>query len=208
MAISVTEILGTDSVSGSRIVINDNFRILATEINAMEVYFSPSAASITNLSQITVETLTVGLSSPKLTVGSSSVAVTAPFSVSAAYNATFNGRLLQASQDATSITSNTSLGTTSAAPTYDLYRVSNSSTGNITINLFEGLKGQEITIVAEAITGSGDIVITAGSNTSIVGATSITLDTTGETIVLKAVTDSAGTGQDWYVVGGQGYVLA
>ena len=208
MAISVTEILGTDSVSGSRIVINDNFSILATEINAMETYFSPSAATITNLTQITTETLTVGLASPKLTIGASSIAVTAALSVSAAYNATFNGRLLQASQDSTSITSNQSVGSTSAAPSYDLYRASNSGSGSVVINLFEGLKGQEVTIVCEAISGGGDVVISAGSNTSIVGGTSITMDTTGQTIVLKAVTDSAGTGQDWYVVGGEGYVLA
>ena len=208
MAISVTEILGTDSVSGSRIVINDNFSILATEINAMETYFSPSAATITNLTQITTETLTVGLATPKLTVGASSVAVTAAFSVSSAYNATFNGRLLAASQDSTSITSSTSLGTTSAAPTYNLYRASHSATGNLVITLFEGLKGQDVTIVCEAITGGGDVVISAGSNTSIVGGTSITMDTTGETVILRAVTDSAGTGQDWYVVGGDGYVLA
>jgi len=52
MAISVTEILGTDSLSGSRLVLNDNFNILTSEINAMEVYFNPTAGTITNLNDV------------------------------------------------------------------------------------------------------------------------------------------------------------
>ena len=61
MAISVTEILGTDSLSGSRLVLNDNFNILTSEINAMEVYFNPTAGTITNLNDLKTESLRVGL---------------------------------------------------------------------------------------------------------------------------------------------------
>ena len=59
MAISVTEILGTDSLSGSRLVINDNFNVLASEINAMETYFAPTAGTITNLNNLATEALRV-----------------------------------------------------------------------------------------------------------------------------------------------------
>ena len=203
MAISVTEILGTDSVSGSRIVINDNFRILATEINAMETYFSPSAASITNLSQLSSETITVGLSSPKLTVNASNVIVTAPTTFGASYDVTFNGRVMKANANTSTITSAQQLGTTSTAPTYGLYRVVNTSTGQYTLTLFEGLAGQEITFVMEG-SSTDEVVITAGSNTDIIGGTSITLTNPGDTVTVRAVKDSAGTGQDWYLVGGNG----
>jgi hypothetical protein len=68
MAISVTEILGTDSLSGSRLVINDNFNILASEINAMEIYFNPTAGTITNLNDVKTESLRVGLSTVLLDI--------------------------------------------------------------------------------------------------------------------------------------------
>lgn len=204
MAISVTEILATDSISGSRIVLNDNFNVLATEVNAMEVYFSPSAGTILNLSQLTTNTLTVGTSSAKLTVGASTISIDAATSVSE--NFTFNGRILRANQAATSVTTTTSLGSTSSYPTYDLYRVSNSGSGSYTITLFEGIKGQTITFVYET-SDTGAVEFAAGTNTSLVGVTSLSLDGEGQSVTLMAVTDSAGTGQDWYVVGGQGYTL-
>ena len=71
MAISVTEILGTDSLSGSRLVINDNFNVLASEINSMEVYISPSAGTITNLNNLSSEALRVGLSTILLDINAS-----------------------------------------------------------------------------------------------------------------------------------------
>ena len=204
MAISVTEILATDSISGSRIVLNDNFNVLATEINAMEVYFSPSAGTILNQSQLTTNTLTVGTSSAKLTVGASTISIDAATSCSE--NFTFNGRILRANQASTSITAATSLGSTSSNPTNDLFRVSNSGTGAYTITLFEGIKGQTITFVYEN-SNTGAVEFSAGTNTSLVGVTTLTLDGEGQTVTLMAVTDSAGTGQDWYVVGGQGYII-
>ena len=71
MAISVTEILGTDSLSGSRLVLNDNFNILTSEINAMEVYFNPTAGTLTNLNDVKTESLRVGLSTILLDINSS-----------------------------------------------------------------------------------------------------------------------------------------
>jgi len=71
MAISVTEILGTDSLSGSRLVINDNFNVLASEINAMEVYFAPAAGTLTNLNNLSSEALRVGLSTILLDINAS-----------------------------------------------------------------------------------------------------------------------------------------
>ena len=53
MAISVTEILGTDSLSGSRLVINDNFNVEAVEkLKSSHAYHSFQIfSSIANLSK-------------------------------------------------------------------------------------------------------------------------------------------------------------
>ena len=75
MAISVTEILGTDSLSGSRLVLNDNFNILTSEINAMEVYFNPTAGTITNLNDLKTQSLRVGLSTILLDVNASTFGI-------------------------------------------------------------------------------------------------------------------------------------
>ena len=49
MAITVTNILGTDSLTASRPIINDNFNILKDEINAIEAYIDPDAGTIDGL---------------------------------------------------------------------------------------------------------------------------------------------------------------
>ena len=60
MAINTTEILGTDSIAGSRIVINDNFAILRDEINSIEAFIDPDAGTIDGLNSITTLELRVG----------------------------------------------------------------------------------------------------------------------------------------------------
>ena len=90
MAISVTEILGTDSLSGSRLVLNDNFNVLASEINAMEVYFSPSAGTITGLTSLTTEALRVGISTVLLDINSSTFDISANVTMNAS-NLTLTG---------------------------------------------------------------------------------------------------------------------
>lgn len=59
--IKLTEILGTDSISSSRLVINDNFRILSNELSNYKNYFDENGVYASNI--ITTSdniTLTVG----------------------------------------------------------------------------------------------------------------------------------------------------
>ena len=91
MAISVTEILGTDSLSGSRLVINDNFNVLASEINAMEVYFAPTAGTITNLNNLSTEALRVGLSTILLDINASTFDILTNVKMSGNLNMTGGG---------------------------------------------------------------------------------------------------------------------
>ena len=60
MAITVTTILGTDSLTASRPIINDNFNILKDEINAIEAYIDPDAGTIDGLVSLQTGELRVG----------------------------------------------------------------------------------------------------------------------------------------------------
>ena len=217
MAISVTEILGTDSLSGSRIVINDNFNILASEINAMEVYFDPSAGTITNLQDVKTEALRVGLSTILLDINASTFDVLT--NVRMTGNLRLNGGgLLRDDVDPNTLNDTFSgpsltidIGTSTAVPPYTIERVGNSGTSPLTLNLFEGAIGQEIFFMySEATTGLVDI-IGGGGNPLILnggGATpTVTLDTQGQSVHLICIDNGTGNG-DWYIAGGDGYTIS
>ena len=218
MAISVTEILGTDSLSGSRLVLNDNFNILTSEINAMEVYFNPTAGTLTNLNDVKTESLRVGLSTVLLDINSSTFDVLT--NVNMTGNLNLNGGGLfrndvdpQTLNDgfATGSPGVITVGTRTAIPPYSVERVGNSTATAITIQLNDGAIGQEIFFVySEAQTG---VVNIKGAVTPLVlpgtspANTTIGLDQIGETAHLLCVDDGTGNGV-WFLVGGTGYTIS
>ena len=214
MAISVTEILGTDSLSGSRLVINDNFNILASEINAMEVYFNPTAGTLNNLNDVKTESLRVGLSTVLLDINASTFDILT--NVESTGNITLTGAGLfrndvdpQTLNDTFAGPSLTiSVGTSTAIPPYTIERVGNTSTSSLTIQLHDGSIGQEIFFVySEAQTGVVDI--TGAVNPLVLpgGDTTVSLNAQGESVHLLCVDDGTGNG-DWYLVGGSGYTTS
>jgi uncharacterized membrane protein len=216
MAISVTEILGTDSLSGSRLVINDNFTLLASEINAMENYFNPTTGTITNLNDVKTEALRVGLSTILLDVNSSTFDILT--NVNATGNINLNGgglfrndvdpQTLDDTFAGPSLTVN--VGTSTAIPPYTIERIGNNATGDLDVLLNDGAIGQEIFFVySEAYTGSVNI---RGAVNPLVlpgaGATpTLTLDEKGQSVHLLCIDDGTGNG-DWYLVGGVGYTIS
>jgi len=212
MAISVTEILGTDSLSGSRLVINDNFNILASEINAIEVYFNPVAGTITNLNDVKTESLRVGLSTVLLDINANTFNILTNINVNGNINHT--GNLLRNNVDPQTlndILAGTSMtidvGTSTALPQYTIERVGNSITGVLNIRLHDGAIGQEIFFVySENTTG---IVEIAGAINPIIidGGNAIQLNAKGQSVHLLCIDDGTGNG-DWYIVGGQGYTIS
>ena len=214
MAISVTEILGTDSLSGSRLVINDNFNILASEINAMEVYFNPTSGTLNNLNDVKTESLRVGLSTVLLDINASTFDILT--NVESTGNITLTGAGLfrndvdpQTLNDTFAGPSLTiSVGTSTSIPPYTIERVGNSSTSTLTIELNDGAIGQEIFFVySEAQTGV--VNITGAINALVLpgGDTTVSLDAQGESVHLLCVDDGTGNG-DWYLVGGSGYTTS
>ena len=219
MATSVTEILGTDSLSGSRLVINDNFNVLASEINAMEVYFNPTAGTITGLNDLKTESLRVGISTILLDINSSTFDILTNVKMTGDLNLT-GGSLIrndvdpQTLNDTFAAGSPISVGTSTAVPPYTIERVGNSTTSAITIQLADGSIGQEIFFVySEAQTGIVNIqglsttLVLPGTATGGGVLTTIGLDAKGETAHLLCVDDGTGNGV-WFLVGGSGYTLS
>jgi len=217
MAISVTEILGTDSLSGSRLVINDNFNVLTSEINAMEVYFAPSAGTITNLNNVSTEALRVGLSTILLDINASTFDILTNVEMTGNLNMTGSGIFRNDTSPTTlndtgqAMPATIQVGTTTAIPSYTMYRVGNSDSGvgaagTLTLQLNTGRIGQEIFFAYDA--GSNVVSIIGNASNLVLSAsgTSITLDAVGETVHLLAIDNGAGTAV-WYVVGGDGYTI-
>jgi hypothetical protein len=214
MSISVTEILGTDSLAGSRLVINDNFNVLADAVNDILVYLNTSAGTFTNLTSITTNGLTVGLSSPKLQVTSSVFNIIANPSVQG--NIDLQGNLYRNNVDATLINEITTapgltknIGSSVAVPTYTIERVSNNGTSPITLTMFDGTIGQEIFFCYyDSTSGAVDIIADISTALILTGTwTKVVLDGIGQTAHFLCVPDSSNN-PVWYLVGGTGYTLA
>jgi hypothetical protein len=217
MAISITEILGTDSLSGSRIVINDNFNILTSEINLMENVFNPTAKTLTNMSNITTDALRVGVNTVLLDINASKFDIAA--NVNLTKNLTLNGSGLFR-KDVNPQTLNDTfagpslsieVGTSTAIPKYSIERVGNNTTSTLTIEVNDGSIGQELFFVySEATTGLVEIkgavndFILPGVST---GTPTLQLAEKGDTVHLLCVDDGTGNGE-WYLVGGTGYSIA
>ena len=211
MAISVTEILGTDSLSGSRLVLNDNFNILTSEINAMEVYINPTAGTITNLNDLKTESLRVGLSTVLLDINASTFDILTNVEMSGNLSLN-NGGLFrndidpQTLDDVFATAGVITVGTSTAIPPYTVERVGNSTVTPVTIQLNDGSIGQEIFFVySEAQTG---VISISGAVTPLVlpGGTNIELNAQGQTAHLLCVDDGLGNGV-WFLVGGTGYSI-
>ena len=216
MAISVTEILGTDSLSGSRLVINDNFNILTSEINAMENYFSPSAGTITNLNNLQTNALRVGLGTVRLDINASTFDIIADVNVDGGNVSLNGGGLIRNSVDPQTLndifTAGTgniaTVGTSTAAPPYTVERVGNAGTQSVIVQLNDGIIGQEIFFVYSEPT-TGTVEILGAVNPLILGSANntVSVDGQGQTVHLMCVDNGTGNG-DWYIVGGNGYTIS
>jgi hypothetical protein len=214
MAIAITEILGTDSLSGSRLVLNDNFNILASEINAIETYFNPTAGIINNLNNLTTQSLRVGINSPLLDINANTFSILTSIVVSGNIRLDGAGLIRDNTNPQTlddilaSPLTTIAVGTSTTPPAFTIERVGNSNGApTLVIQLNDGIIGQEIFFVySKATTGAVEI---EGAINPIIGngGTTILLDQQGETVHLLCVDDGTGNG-DWYVVGGSGYTIS
>ena len=83
---NITEILGTDSVSSSRPVINSNFELLNDELSSITALLDPTTATLTNVASVSAGAL-------QLTSGGSSIASINTTEAAFEVDSTFNGAL-------------------------------------------------------------------------------------------------------------------
>lgn len=173
---NITNILGTDSVSSSRVIINDNFASINSEL-----------ANIAALLDTTNETITL---SGAAALGSVNVANNKVIMNSTAFTTTLpttiNGKFTLGAASVQSI-KNVNTGDLPLAGQFAhcIYAIDGTAITNVNLNT--GDAGQEIVLTAEG----GDVVVNPAN---IAGTTGLTIHNHGA-ITLKFL------GTAWYIVG-------
>ena len=221
MAISTTTILGTDSISASRLTINDNFTVLKDEINSIETYVSPSTATISGLTLLETSKLTVGpTSSPNLQLTTSAfdvnIASTFKKVVSQKQYSVYNSFYSTGTTFALKASQNSNAYTMLSSSKFGAYVLIHDSSADFIVTLCSPSAniGQEVTFYLEQSAdinykmtikpaAAGDI--TWGNNTGGL-EDEIELNETGASVTFRSVTGSNGS-QTWYIVGSHNITL-
>ena len=221
MAISTTTILGTDSISASRLTINDNFTVVRDEINSLETYVNPSTATISGLTLLETSKLTVGpTSSPNLQVTTTTfdinMAVTLKKTITQKQYGQYDNFYSTGTTYALKASTNSNAYTMLTSSKFGSYVLIHDTSADFVVTLSSPTTnvGQEVTFYLEQSAdttykcsivpaAAGDI--TWGNNTGGV-EDEIELNETGSSITLRSVTNSAGS-QTWYIVASHNVTL-
>ena len=200
MPITTTEILGTDSIAASRIVINDNFSVARDEINALETYIDPDAGTIDGLNSLETTELRVGTAgSYKLEITSSTFNINTDFGIVG--NVYMNGISSNESFGVLDEAAFTGLATLDPLTGFANYSIVHTSTGDFAVEVGPGLPGQGVSFFVEQ-KGGGQVLIQAEGSTVFVLDTSnskVSLDDIGSSVTLRYVIDSSSNGA-WFIV--------
>lgn len=177
---NITQILGTDSLSSSRPVINSNFQLLNDDITDIQALLDPTNATISGISSATVQALTVNNTSSIATFTISGIDLDVDVEIAA--RTTMAGEIMKTGVEGSASSPTTTTSPTSLAES--AYFI------NTNFNLPAGIQGQEITII-NALNSSVTITAQVGST---LGANSVSLDGLNSTITLRYI------GTVWYIV--------
>ena len=187
---NITEILGTDSLSSSRLTINSNFTALNDEIADITSLVDPVTSTIAGIDSVAAESINLsylqgGSTLPIVSIDSTG----AVFSVATdfASDVDVQKKLQKSGVVGAGGSGN---GSTAAAPT-SIDAATYFS--GVAMALPVGAEGQEVTIISTA--GSA-IAITAGTGVSL-GATSISLDGLNSSVTVRFFSSN----NTWYVIG-------
>ena len=172
---AVTEILGTDSLSSSRVTLNDNFLDLQDELLDLKALLDPQTNTLTGV-DITANSLTI-TGSP----GTTTLLATTASSLDVAGNTTLGGAVIKSGTQGAIGAGIT--GPLPTGPAHSTYFIDLTSQ----FGLSSGSDGQEIMLIA---TGNGTVDASSVANTA-----SITMDGQGSTLTLRFFVS------DWYIVG-------
>lgn len=177
---NITQILGTTSVSASRVIINDNFAAINSDLAEISNVLSTQNETITLSGKGSFGSLDVA--SGKIIINSSAFTSTIPVSVNAA---------LTAGADSYKSIKAISTGDLPAANSFVhcIYKISTLT--SVTLNV--GDAGQEIVLVAD-----GNAVTVSATN--VAGTTGITIED-GGALSLKFI------GTKWFITGSNGCTI-
>lgn len=168
---NITTILGTDSVSSSRIVINNNFAALNSELLNIAGVLNTTTQALTLTGLITGGTLRIYDGSNLFKVDSTEITANLPIKL--------NQEVVLGNALIYSVDSNPT--TLPIANSYDdTTYVLNSTTFNTTILLAAADEGQEITLIADG----GSITI---SNSNIIGIAASVVMSNGGSLTLRYI---------------------
>jgi len=170
---SITTILGTDSVSSSRIVLNNNFAALNDELADIANVLNTSTQVLTLTGLITGGTLRINNGSDLFKVESNEINANLPIKL--------NQEVVLGDGLIYSIDSNPTSLPQSAVDYQDTTYVLNSVVFNTTVSLAAASAGQEITLIANG----GTITI---SNSNIIGVAASVVMSNGGSLTLRYIT--------------------
>ena len=178
---NITEILGTDSVSSSRPIINSNFELLNDELASVTALLNPTTLTLSGLASVSTASLTVIQAGVNLLlVNNLGAAFNTPVTVSA--TAKLNGTLVKSG-----VLGSLAVPTTQVTPTA-ITAITYFVDANFTMP--EAVDGQEVTII-NASADSKSILAGIGSA---LGANTISLTGLNSTVTLRCFNNV------WYVI--------
>lgn len=183
---NITQILGTDSLSSSRIILNDNFSELNTGLSAIEALLDTSNQNLTLTGKVISGELEVFNGSIKFAVTPTQIIS----NVEAKYTA--DVVLQKGISYETSSSPGSGVTTIPAINQYDesTYFVDSTAFPN-PISLFAAQEGREVTFIADG----GDVTFAvSGANSPIAGHSSDIVVLQDRTITLRYY------GSSWYVI--------
>ena len=172
---SITTILGTDSVSSSRIVLNNNFAALNDELADIANVLNTSTQVLTLTGLITGGTLRINNGSDLFKVESNEINANLPIKL--------NQEVVLGDGLIYSIDVNPTSLPQSATDYQDTTYVLNSVVFNTTVSLAAASAGQEITLIANG----GTITI---SNSNIIGVAASVVMSNGGSLTLRYITST------------------
>lgn len=178
---NITEILGTDSVSSSRPVINMNFELLNDEIASITAYLDPTTGILSSLTSLGAQALTISSGATSIF----NVGITgATFDVDVTCNGelVIDGKLIKSGAVGSTVTATVNVApATIEAATYFI---------DVNFGIPAGEEGQEVTMIN---IGASSIAIIAAPGATL-AATSIALDNANSTVTLRCFNNK------WFII--------
>jgi len=183
---NITEILGTDSISSSRLTINSNFTAVNDEIADLTALVDPVTSTISGIESVSAESLNLSVAGGGTTTQIISADNTGvSFGVAADFGANVN---IEGAIQKSGAIGNPASGATVSTPTPSSIEVSTYFTA-VNVELPAGTEGQELTIIN---TTASTVDVTTSAQLSV---STISLLGKFSTVTLRYI------GTIWFVIG-------